>query len=111
MTSKTPTLKIYAASQPEYLPLPAAQFEDGTVMTEWVLTAEELSALINGGHLRLWLWTFNRPMQPVMFQVVNSEGVPLDPPYTGGERRAVLERRRVYLSWSGERRVANRRRS
>lgn len=42
-------------------------------MTEWALTAVELAALVNGGHIRLWIYTGNRPLQPVMLQAIEAE--------------------------------------
>lgn len=111
MTPKQPSLVVIAANQEEYIPLPAAAYDDGTMMTEWALTAEELATLMNGGHLRLWIWTFGMPLQPVMFQVVDSEGRPVAEPYEGPERRVEIERRRVRLGADVERRWAQRRRS
>lgn len=111
MTPKHPSLVVIAASQDEYIPLPAAAYDDGTVMTEWALTAEELAVLMNGGHLRLWVWTFGRPLQPVMFQVVSVDGHPVLEPYDGKERRFVVERRRIRLGADQERRWAQRRRA
>ena len=95
MTPKQPSLVVIAANQEEYAPLPAAAYEDGAVMTEWLLTAEELLALLDGGHIRLWTQTFGRPFQPVALQVVKADGNPLREPYAGEERRICVERRRI----------------
>lgn len=119
MTPKRPSLVVIAKDQSEYIPLPAAAYDDGTVMTEWALTAEELSTLVNGGHLRLWVWTFGRPLQPVMFQVVGADGYAVAEPYEGPERRQQIERRRggplgsglVSMGLLAERRWTQRRRS
>lgn len=62
-------LVVFAEHQKEYAPLPAAVSPDGVVQTEWELSAEDLSVLLNGGRVRLWLWTFGRPIQPVMLEV------------------------------------------
>lgn len=58
----TPTLHdggvlvTFGADQPEhYYPLPASVDAEGTVMTEWEPSAEDLAALINGGRVRIWL--------------------------------------------------------
>lgn len=59
----------FAADQPEYAPLPAAIDPAGLVMTEWELTAEELARILAGGRIRLWVWTFRQPLQPVAMEV------------------------------------------
>jgi len=63
-------LVVFAKDQPEYDPLPASVDAEGLVMTEWELTAEELATIVNGGRIRLWVYTFNRALQPVMLEVV-----------------------------------------
>jgi hypothetical protein len=62
-------LVVIAKDQPEYLPLPASVSPDGVVMTEWEPTAEELARLMNGGRVRLWIYTFRNPLQPVSVEV------------------------------------------
>lgn len=112
MNPMTPSLVIIAATQEEYIPLPTAYYPNGLVLTEWALTAEELSTLMNGGHIRLWVWTFNRPFQPVMFEVADAEGKALRR-HNGPERRIQIERRRS-ADWNrpeDERRFVIRRRS
>jgi hypothetical protein len=62
---------VFAKDQPEYEPLPAAvDMTTGLVLTEWELSAEDLAALVNGGRVRLWIWTFRHPLQPVRMEVV-----------------------------------------
>ncbi len=61
---------IFAKDQPQYDPLPASVSQDGLVMTEWELSAEELSRVVNGGRVRLWIWTHRLPLQPVALEVV-----------------------------------------
>jgi hypothetical protein len=61
---------IFAVQQPEYDPLPASVDASGVVMTEWEFSAEDLARVLEGGRLRLWLYTHNRPLQPVMLEVV-----------------------------------------
>lgn len=58
---------VYAKDQPQYIPLPAARFEDGTVITRWTLTWRERFQLLIGGSLWLELLTFNKPLQPIRF--------------------------------------------
>lgn len=56
---------VYAADQPQYLPLPAYKNEQGQVLTCWKLSVlERLQVLVTG---RVWLsmLTFNQPLQPV----------------------------------------------
>jgi hypothetical protein len=60
---------MYAKNQPQYDPLPARLFPDGCVLTEWQPTAEELARILDGKPIRLWCWTFNRPLQPVALEV------------------------------------------
>lgn len=59
----------FAEDQPEYNILPGARDAEGTVITEWQPTAEELAALLAGGHVRLTIMTFNLPLQPVLLEV------------------------------------------
>lgn len=60
---------VFAKNQPEYLPLPSRVYEDGTVVTEWEPSDEELERLKIGGRIRLTVLTFNRPLQPVILEV------------------------------------------
>jgi hypothetical protein len=64
---------IFAKDQPEYFPLPAVISPDGVVMTEWEPTAEELECLFTGGHLRIWLHTFGKPLQPISVAIAPPE--------------------------------------
>lgn len=73
---------VFGEKQPEYISLPAAVSEEGVVMTEWELSAEDLAALVNGGRVRLWIWIHQqncrlcsaptpRQLQPVALEVTN----------------------------------------
>lgn len=64
-------LVIFAKDQPEYRPLPALLYPDGKVLTEWSFTEEERAAVARGENLRLWIWTGNRPLQPVALEVTD----------------------------------------
>ncbi len=64
---------VIAKDQPEYDPLPALVFQDGKVLTEWELTEDERKRLIDGERVRLWVWTFGRPLQPVMLEITNGD--------------------------------------
>jgi len=66
-----PRYVVLAKDQPQYDPLPALIFMDGKVMTEWKLTEEERGRLIAGENLRLWIWTFGRPLQPIALEVTD----------------------------------------
>lgn len=68
-----PRYVVLAKDQPEYNPLPALIFADGVVMTEWELTEEERLRLVRGERLRLWIWTFGQPLQPVALEVTKDE--------------------------------------
>lgn len=64
-------LVVFAKDQPEYLPLPAARFADGRIYTEWKPDEDELARLQRGEAVRLWIWTFNGPLQPVALEVTS----------------------------------------
>jgi len=59
---------VYAANQPEYLPLPA--LKDGgpgeQVTSCWRLTWRERIRLLLTGKLWLAVWTFGQPLQPIL---------------------------------------------
>lgn len=63
-------LVTFAVNQPAYELLPASIDPGGIVMTEWELGAEDLARILNGGRVRLWVYTFGQPLQPVMLEVV-----------------------------------------
>jgi hypothetical protein len=63
---------VFAKNQPEYQQLPAAIDDKGLVLTEWEFSAEDMAKIVNGGRLRLWLLTFNGPLQPVALEVVEA---------------------------------------
>jgi hypothetical protein len=75
-TRKRVRVAVFAKDQPQYFLLPALIFEDGKILTEWTLTEEERQRLIRGEALRLWVWTFNQPLQPVMLEVTSEEPCP-----------------------------------
>lgn len=56
---------LYGAGQPQYEPLPAAQTEDGQVITCWELSDEEKARVAETGQIWLCQLTFNNPLQPV----------------------------------------------
>ena len=60
---------VFGADQPEYLPLPAIVSKEGWILTEWKLSEAEIDLLKNGENIRLWIYNFGQPLQPVMLEV------------------------------------------
>ena len=58
----------FAESQDEYETLPAWATDDpeGAVITRWRLTWRERIAVLAGRQLWLFVWTFGRPLQPIL---------------------------------------------
>ena len=86
MTPVEPTLHegahlmTFAKDQPTYKPLLASVDAEGTVMTEWEPTSDELERLRCGGRIRLWVHTFDanvgkpgHELQPVSVEVVEPD--------------------------------------
>jgi hypothetical protein len=48
---------------------PGELFPDGRVVTEWEPTEEERARIAAGERIRLSVWTFNSPLQPVLLEV------------------------------------------
>lgn len=63
----------YAENQEEYLPLPAFKDHNGTVLTCWSLSEEEIQMVKETGKIWLSQMTFNQPLQPVMITAIKSE--------------------------------------
>lgn len=57
---------IYAKDQPEYIPLPAYKWKDGTVVSRWKLSWKERLQILFSGNLFLAIKTYNNPLQPVL---------------------------------------------
>lgn len=57
---------VYAKDQPEYLPLPVMKLEDGTVISCWEITDEDLERLAQTRKIYVSQWTFNNPLQPLL---------------------------------------------
>jgi hypothetical protein len=68
---------VFAADQPEYLPLPAVIVPgpNGEVITRWKMTDEEKELLAKGGDIYLSLWTFGKPLQPILLRVATADMV------------------------------------
>lgn len=69
--SRGMTAVVFARDQPQYRPLPALLCADGTVLTEWIPSEAELAALARGEHVRVWIWTFGQPLQPIAVEVTD----------------------------------------
>src|SRR5437016_11350233 len=68
---------VFAETQDEYFNLPAIRLEsrEGEVITRWKPNAEELAALNSGASIYLHLWTFNKPLSPIMLRVATPEEI------------------------------------
>lgn len=61
---------VIGEGQPEYFPIPALVYSDGTVLIEWAFTAEERVAIARGENLRHWIWKHPAaPLQPIKLEV------------------------------------------
>lgn len=68
---------IFAKDQLEYQPLPAQVFPDGTVITCWELTEQELMDITKNKCFYLQQLTFNQPLQPILPLVNLEDGIDL----------------------------------
>jgi hypothetical protein len=66
---------VYGANQPEYNPLPAMKLPDGTVITCWELSDEEIETIQKTKCIYFSQLTFNSPLQPVRAQVELSDNL------------------------------------
>ena len=57
---------VFGKDQPEYLPLPALRTDDGTVITCWELTDDEIYEIVTKKKLWLQQLTFNKSLQPLL---------------------------------------------
>lgn len=64
---------VYAADQPEYLPLPVWRRESGAVVSRWRLSWRERWAVLLGRDIYLEVLTFGRPLQPLYPTVSESD--------------------------------------
>src|SRR5688572_16118756 len=60
---------IIARDQPEYMPLPVIPFQDGVILSRWLMDATEKRVVAVTGVLYICLLTFGREMPVVKFQV------------------------------------------
>ncbi len=64
---------VYAKDQPEYNPLPAEKWKDGTVVTCWQLTWKERFQILFRGSIFLSLLTFHKSLQPIRLSIERPE--------------------------------------
>jgi hypothetical protein len=67
---------VYAANQPEYIPLRTlrANGPHGAVISRWTLTDEQRKAVTEGADIFLELSTFNQPLQPIRMAISDTSG-------------------------------------
>lgn len=70
---------VFAENQPEYQSLPALLYPSGMVRSRWHFTPDERRAIADGADLELFVWTFNRPLQPVDLQILGVDSESTDP--------------------------------
>src|SRR5258708_2678616 len=78
---------VYAADQPQYLPLRSLKSKGkwGRVISRWTFTLEQRQAIANGADILLELSTFGLPLQPIRMMVSDGK---VDPEWV---RVALLE--------------------
>jgi len=66
---------VIAKDQPEYLPLPAHQFNDkqGRIAFCWKMTWRERIKVLFTGLLWQQVLTFNQPLQPQMMETIKPD--------------------------------------
>lgn len=66
---------IFAKDQPEYRPLPALRKGDdtGTVVSCWQLSDDEIKTLIETRVIWLGVYSFNKPLVPLLLSVNKSD--------------------------------------
>ena len=57
---------VFGKNQLEYMPLPAKQVDDKTIMTCWELTDEDILLINSSKKIWLGIMTFGKPLQPVL---------------------------------------------
>jgi hypothetical protein len=69
---------VYAKDQPEYLPLPVLRSPQGVVLSRWKLSDQDRAAIAAGADILLSIWTFNRPLSPLLIEVAEVDRSLLD---------------------------------
>ncbi len=82
MTPSSPVLKSgilteqeikIAENQPEYQTLPALPLGDGVILTRWELSDDEIAEIVKNKSIYLFMWTFNKPVTPILLQVTEPQ--------------------------------------
>jgi hypothetical protein len=60
---------IIAEHQDEYGNLPAINVDGDVIVTRWQLSWTERVKALFTGNIYLWMWTFGRPVTPVLLEV------------------------------------------
>lgn len=64
---------VFGKNQPEYLPLPAKQINENTIMTCWELSDDDIVLLASSKKIWLGIKTFGKPLQPVLLSASRSD--------------------------------------
>ena len=64
---------VFGKNQPEYLPLPAKQVDNNTIMTCWELSDDDILLINSSKKIWLGIMTFGKPLQPVLLASSRSE--------------------------------------
>ena len=59
----------YAEHQPQYVPLPCVKDSEGLVTTVWEGTVIERIKFLISGKVKLFVMTFNQPLQPLKMEI------------------------------------------
>jgi hypothetical protein len=67
---------VYAANQPQYIPLRTlcANGQMGAVLSRWTLSKEQREAVAAGADIFLELSTFHEPLQPIRMAISDASG-------------------------------------
>jgi hypothetical protein len=63
----------FTGQKPHVSDLPATMNDSGLVLTEWMLSAEDLARLLRGGTVRLWVHLGKARFPPVKMETVEPE--------------------------------------
>lgn len=74
---------VYAANQPQYIPLRTlvSSGPERRVLSRWTFTPEQRKAIADGADIFLQLLTFGDPLQPIAIAVTDdttNDGQPID---------------------------------
>lgn len=74
--------RVLGEGQPQYSPLPIIALDDpeGTVISCWQLTPDEILRIRKTGRLYIQCWTFNDSLQPILPMVELGDNMELTNP-------------------------------